>query len=374
MEDTLRLMRCLTPKQRNHSQAVQELICLVAALNFECRANRINAADIADRMKQDMAYRMRDRRERGDGGDKPPIVAAIERYKSIRLDMTLLPDDILKQMLFDGIYNADRISNALNATLYFAEPKALPSWRAFIGFDDQPDDVAEDARQRLNDDFNERRIVEPGDMLHVFALRLMQAANSLLPLSIAAAAAECRRYVDDLRAGSRLKPLPTAGRERESLNHGHDGIGYWVEEQYKKEWMEVFVYLDEQRQIVMRESLSAAAPRIIELVEQDGKALYSLLNHTADNSAEFAEVPVLASIDPAEFVKSWMKSHPRNWYWIQSSISQRFKQYDKTKNEAEAEWVKKVVVLMENEASIATGIRRVRIRRHMPRLSPAAET
>ncbi|WP_274424803.1 hypothetical protein [Chelativorans sp. YIM 93263] len=368
MEDTVRLYNCLLEEQRNHPEATREIIRLVAALDFEARAMRIKPEDIRDRVGRQLIYEMERRNREGEAElPEPAFVTAQNRYQTVQLESTLLSDGLLQEILFEGVYDAKRIAGSVAASVYFANPTELPSWRVFIEFQSQPDNVAEAAKTRMEQEFRDREVLEPGEMLHVFALRLMMAQNDLLPESPPEIAAECRAYIDDLRAANRLKPTPMTWDDREDLSRAYAGYGYWVEEPYRAQFEGIFGYLSDERKAVMLDQLKDAGPGILHLVETDGETLYSRLNHTAKGGATYADVPVLAEIQPADFVASWMRSHPKNWYWIQNAISARLRPAVPQELSDELAWVDRVVLELEAEAQRANGIRALRIRRHLPR-------
>lgn len=368
MEDTVRIYDCLLEKQREHGGLAKELIRFLAALNFEVRAGRIGAADLHDRLRKLVAARMGGVRQ--DAGAEPaiPLARAADRYPTVRLDNNLLSDLLLQEILFDGVYDGSRISREIANSAYFAAEQNVPAWRSFIEFQRQPDEVAEAAQARLDTEFADRVVIEPGEMLHVFALRFMMSANGLIPKNFDEVLDECKSYVDDLKLQSRLKPLPMAWGDRESLNHGYQGVSYWVEDAYSDKFKILFDYLDDKRDEVMIDNLKNYEPEILKLANSNAQKLYEILNFTASGDSTFASVPVLATIDPRVFVDSWLSGHPSNWYWVQSALQERLKHPNDRLN-SELPWVKSLAPILEAEALKSKPIRAVRIRRHIPKIT-----
>jgi len=370
MEDTVRLHDCLSPKQKGHHEASREIVQLVAALNLEARARRLGPNDLRDRPNQSVYYEMKRHREKDENNEpsEPAFVSAEKRYSTVQLDSPLLSDELLQEILFNGVYDATRITASIASSVYFADPEKSPAWKTFIEFQRQPDDIAEEAMKRLEQEFLGREILEPGEMLHVFALRLMMAQNNLINQSIAQTITDCRDYIADLKKTNSLKPTSLSREDREELRFSYGGYTYWVEDSFRGDFEELFRYLHSERESVMLDSLSNAAREILDLIEADGEALFSILNYTAKGKAKYAEVPVLAKIEPEAFLESWMRSHPKNWYWIQKAIEDRLSPPANARLNDERPWCEQLVLLMNKEAQNAGGIRGLRIRRRIPQV------
>lgn len=370
MEDLLRLKRCLSPHHIENHSFIKELVDQFVSLDFEVRAGRLTVDDIINRMNQNIAYRIRAGREDADQLQKPAIVSAIDRYKTSRLDNVIIPDRTIIDMLFNGLYYPVELRKIIDESIYFAAPSSIPAWNLFINFQNQDDTKSEEAMIQMNKQFDQRDVLEPGEILHIFALRMMQSANKLISVSIDEVFDQCRQYVDEIKNSGKIVPLPTTHESIDdfSTSNGYGGISYWVENAYRDEFEQLRLYLKDARYQKMLELLKESAPEILHLVENDGQKLFSELNHTAGGNAKYANVPVLVYVNHEQFVASWLRSHPRNWYWIQRAIEERFKFEDEKKTKIETEWVKKVCAKLSEEAANSTGIRRLRIQRFLPQI------
>lgn len=366
MEDTVRLTSCLTEEILGHEEASREVVLLVAALNFERRAERIAADDVANRNRADFMYRLA--RQDDEAATESPIAAATRRYTPDVIDSPLLSDDILKTLLFDGVFDAPRIRQSILSSPYFAKPADLPAWQVFIEFQRRDDRESEEAMVRLNSEFEKLAIRNPGEMLHAFALRMMMSINGLIKPGLQEVTSECKKYIEDLRAAGQLKHADSNYMDREDLGHGYGGYGYWVEDAARDAFGEVYQHLFEQRWGALLDSLPGEVPGLLHLMEHDVDRFVSELQFTgADHPPRFGEVPVLAQIPADEFVATWMRSPEKNWRTIRATLQERRKRARDHLGE-EVAWLNEVVRLMNLEAAKAVGIRSLRIRRMAPNI------
>lgn len=363
LEDCNRLADCIEDKHRANKAAMRELFLLFAALDFERRGNRLEPPDLEERNQAEFHYYLASKDEKAT---KSAMVEAIHRYTFASLESSILPDQTLKEMLFDGVFDAAAIRAALSNSSYFAEAAELPAWQVVIEFNRREDGEVEAARRTLETEFETRAVVDPGAMLHTFALRFMMAARGILEKNADEIAAECRSYIDDLGAAGKLLPPRPTRFDIDELMLGHGGQAYWVEESYREQFISIAQYLDGARSEAVLASLPDAAPEILKAVEGSSEDFVGLVTFTAKgHMPKYAEVPVFKYIPPTDFVASWMRSHPQNWHPIQTLLEQRVRQ---DRLAGEVPWLREVARLMGEEADRAGGLRALRIRRHTPRV------
>jgi hypothetical protein len=367
MEDTLRLVSSLTPEQISNDRAMNELVSLLAALNMEKRAERLSRQDVQERP---MAEFNLDMARRGNAKiEITPFVRAKNRYSKVDLTSSTISDSTITEILFDGVFSTTAIQSDLQRSAHFATRAELAPWRLFIDWQSQDDVVAMDAMNRLNDQFKKREVTKPGEMLHIFALQLMMAHYGLSNKTIDEVQRECILYVDDLKNTGRLEPSERSlnSRDEFSIRSGFEGHAYWLEDPFRPQFETIFAHLSNSRHAVMLNALPKGVPELLEIVRRDGQEFYDLLNHTNGGKATYANVPILASIDPLEFVTAWMESHPSNWYWVQQAIEERLKHPSKIK-ELEAPWVASIATVLEELADRSPPLRAMRIMRRIPQV------
>ena len=90
-----------------------------------------------------------------------------------------LSDELLAQMLINGCYDSHKICQSLDQSHHFLMANA-PSWRFIWSFVHLSEDVFSEKLKEFNEDFQMRRFVIPGEILHVFSLRLMLSTIGII--------------------------------------------------------------------------------------------------------------------------------------------------------------------------------------------------
>ena len=336
IEDLARLAETLTHTHREHDEAMRELVHLFSALDIEWRFHRLKASDLRERSVAVYAY-SGNKAE----GDTPRIVIAKNRYKSVSLTSTLLQDDVLTDMLAEGRFEPVSIRASLDVSPHFLKPQSAPPWRIVMSFDTLDDTIVGTGLDRMREQFDNREVLDSGEMLHIFALRMMLASRGILGRSVDAASRECKAYVDDLLCKGRL---PARGpdwnwdRELERAAYGH---GYWVTDEYKSEFKEVYQHLTSAREKALEAEFPKLAPELLKIVETDGQHFLEQICHTAKGNNPYAAIPILAAIEPKDFVAAWMRSPKPSWHWIPDALKERHQRTraDETLG-AELPWIK----------------------------------
>ena len=102
-------------------------------------------------------------------------------------------------MLVDGRYRAEEVARSLNDSPYFIVPSEEAPWKTVIQFDKHEDEVVKHALDRMEGQFSARSATNPGEMLHIFSLKMMMAENGFTPRTIDDTLQLCKLYIDDLR-------------------------------------------------------------------------------------------------------------------------------------------------------------------------------
>lgn len=368
MEDIARIYGCISEEQRDHHDAVRALLKMFAAFNFEARAGYLQPDDLRDRARNALQYRMANSKNRNDIDQVPRIITSMNKYQTAIMTEKILGDEDLIDTIFKGIYDRGRIELSFSKSEYFYTVDKSPAWKILIGFQSQSDIDAEDAARKIESNFFSRSILEPGEMLHVFSLRMMMSANGIISTSIDEVSDQCKSYINDLLSAGRLIPSPMNIDDREDLSFGFDGHAYWIEDSYRKQFADIFAFLLRSRDEARMRSAVEDIPKILRSVEEDGEVFFSLLVQTPSGGAKYSDIPILAKIDPGDFVSSWMRSHPRNWHWIRRAIEDHMKHGGADIKRAEVPWTVEISTHMEQQARDAAAIRSLRIRKHIPRV------
>ncbi|MER9335326.1 KAP family NTPase [Mesorhizobium sp. M0293] len=370
IEDLSRLIETLSEEHLANDPAMVELVRLFCAFDVEWRAGRLEPEDLSQRRASEFGY-IAGRGGKEGAGEQPRIVVAKNRYSSVNLTSPLLQDEVLGQMLIEGRFDKPGVRASLDGSSYFLKPQSAAPWQIVGSFDKLDDDVVDDALKKMQEQFDKRTVVDSGEMLHIFALRMMMASKGILGKDLKTVEKECRSYIDELLAEGRLPPRGSDWRWYDEFEHSAYGIGYWVTDDYKAEFEAIFRHLLDARGKALEAKFPELAPELLKIVEADGQRFLEQVCYTGKGTNRYASIPILAAIEPKDFIAAWMRSPKPNWYWISNALQERYKG---TRIEealkSEAHWIDQVIKLLGEEADKASGLAKLRLLRTIPRLPP----
>ncbi|MEH7836565.1 P-loop NTPase fold protein [Rhizobium laguerreae] len=364
VEDAGRLAAALEDRHFANGMAMVELIRLFTALSVETRTNRLKREDLFQRKEKIFAHRMEMGRGKQDPPPKSRIFDAMKRYGSIDIAGTLLNDNVLAEMLFDGRFVPEHILASLDNSAYFLENEVAPPWQVVGSFDKLNDVDVDAALKRMNEQFDNREVTESGELLHIVSLRMMMASRGILNKTTADVAAEAKAYIDDLLKAKRLPPRKSGYMWADDFKQAFDGVAYWIVDSYRLDFQSVFDHLINARTTASYLALPGQVPALLDVVKTDGQKFFDKVCHTRDKVLEFEDIPILAFVDPVEFVDAWLISPKTGWYWIGSALKERGKMVSHYPALAiEDAWYPKVHAEMRKRAMGQSGLARVRMER-----------
>ncbi len=362
VEDVVRLAGVLEERHLENRVAMVELVRLFSALAIETRCNRLFRDSLRGRKEALYGHRLNAAGQDGDQQKPAPFVTAASRYKSIDLSSPLLNDAVLIETLFEGHFDSHRIRASLNASHYFLEKLEASPWQIVGSFDKLDDPDVERALNRMQEQFDKREVTESGEFLHIVALKMMMASNHISTENIQDIVIAAKSYIDDLLEQRRLPARPAGWRWFDYFEDAYGGVAYWVSEEYKDQFREVFEYVIKARSEALDKQIPELVPSLLEVVREDGQKFFGMVCHTRNGSIEYEDIPILKHIPAKDFVKAWLNSPKSGWYWIGNALKERNKataHYPSLK--AEADWFPEVAKEMRNQAEERTGLARLRI-------------
>jgi hypothetical protein len=354
---------------------MQNIVPLFIALDIATRTNWLDAEILRNRhgarLKRELQIIAH---SRGDKEIEPSKFEATQTlYTGVDLEDQILNDVVLVEMLVSGRYNKESICTSLDSSSYFAKPSELPPWRKVIEFDKFPDDVVEEAVSAMEQQFSKRSVTEIGEMLHIFALRMMMADHGILTRSVEEIGQESKSYVDDLLTEGRLLP----GADEEELDFsirmsGSHNIGFWIEDSYRDIFARVIAHLRAQRNVALERTYPTLANQLLEMLASEPREFAGAISYLPGGTQKFARLPIMKLIPVENFLEAWLNATNQReaWYWTRRGFEQRYENPDfllgKGPLASEAEWLREVLAKMRSCAEAETGFRRFRIERFIP--------
>ncbi|WEA60180.1 hypothetical protein PO860_21535 [Rhizobium sp. BJ04] len=315
--DFERLFIALSARHRDHEEAMKALLGLLFALSFEVKAGRLAAADIDGRWNQLISARMRRSQE---ATPLPAISLAEARYPSVELGSSLLSDETLTDILTKGRVDETRINADLNASEFFITVADEEPWRTVWHAFERSEHDFNAALNKMEAAFAERDYCKSGVVLHVFGLRLWLARIEVIARSLETIIDECKAYADDLYRSGRIEPLQH-GDYFETRSTGNDGLGF--HDASTPQFQEGSQYLLEKRKAAAQDRLPDLAAGILADMKSDPALFFRRLN-IGQHAGDLYNVPVLAKIDPDEFVTSLLAMHPSHQRSILLALKTRY--------------------------------------------------
>ena len=216
--------------------------------------------------------------------------------------------------------------------------------------------------------FENREVTEPGEMLHIFSLRMMMSNEGLLDEGYDEVVSSCKAYIDDLLQDEKLSPWDpneAIGRLPDSFG----GCGYWVIDVYKEHFKEIECYLLDARKKAFGKKFPNIARELLELVKTDGQQFFEQVCYTNNGENPFVDIPILMQIEHHKFVDAWLRGSGENRYLVSQALKARYSKTNSIHKETltpEFPWVVKVIKIAQSDAKNSEGIRALQIRKIIP--------
>jgi hypothetical protein len=360
VEDVERLLSALDAVHLDNHAAMVELVRLFSSLAIEVRLGRLDRGSILHRQNVIQAHKY------GIAGTKqdsqPEIVSAAARYVSVDLGSSIMQDRVLEETIFDGRFIANNIQESVNSSIFFTKKAEMSPWRIVGSFDVLSDDVVDVALQSMKRQFEQREILESGDFLHIVALNMMMAFKGLSGETVDNVRDAALQYIDDLLGCGRLPERPAAAGWHDSLKDSYAGVMYWVHDEYRSEFSEVFRYLIGAREKALEKRFVDLVPPLLEVVRADGQKFFEMVCYTRDGNIEYEDVPILAHVPVKDFVSAWLASPRAGWRSIGRALSERRKAIPHHSSlQPENEWYREVQDELLTRARAENGLAQLRI-------------
>ena len=367
VKDLARLRNALQDKHAENNTAMSELVGIFVSMDIEVRTGQLSARDIRRRTRTRLKFAVSFNQQ--EKKVKPPrLLLSEHRYRPLNFQSDIVSDVVLTDMLVRGRYIPQDIEKMLEESSHFLSAEALPPWKAVIQFDTLDNATVESGLRRMVEQFDNREIHDPGEMLHVFSLMMLMANNGTFDSSVMEVGDSCIEYIDELATKDLLSPQYPDDRMLNRLHEAHDGHGYCVEEAYKSEFMRVRRHLTAKRVATLERRLPTLAKELLELASKDGTAFYEEICRSHSGEKPYARVPVLRHLDADLFVDAWINGGGESLRYISWALDERYRDGNVTDVLLdERPWAVEVCKFLYAEADRLGGYRGQRVRRIIPK-------
>ncbi len=331
-----------TSFSNNHwekDEAIKSILRIVLALSFEMRAGRLNTTEL-------VAFKRSSRISRAISSEqgKPPtkIDQLEKRYPDVDFDQTLIGPDLLNALLFDGRVDSEVIQASLNSSRPFITLEREPAWKRVLQGWTISDEEFEGAVAELETQFMRRDFSLPGEVFLVFGIRLFLVRVGFLA-SKEVVLNDCKSYLNDLRAAKRLRDKYKENADIE-IFHGWEGYAYL--ESDTPQFTELLNLYRALIAEVAGENLPQAGKDLLGIMAIDQTKYLRMLIVNTLESSRFYDVPVLATIEPDDFVNAVMALEPSSQSTVFSVFKTRYTEFGPQLTK-EKEWLRQVKLIFE---------------------------
>lgn len=317
--DFERFYLAVDDRHRADDRAMSALLRMLFALSIELKAGRLKADDLR-RRRPDLAVIAS--RVRGQTIELTPFELAEVRYTGAELADPVLSDQTLIALLAEGFVDAAAIRDDLDRSWYFVSVADEPDWRTVWHAVERTEAEAEAAAIAMERAFAAREYEIPGEILHVFGLRLRLSRIGFIAAPLTDVVVQGRCYVDDLYAARRLQPTDRDDRSPSFDESGYDGLA--IASADTPEFQELAAYLHARRDRARLDRYPEVAATILADMKTEPNRFYVRLTTMSGSTGEYARVPLLASLDPAEFVTAVLALHPRDQRTVLRALRARW--------------------------------------------------
>lgn len=369
VEDLARLHNALSDHHQKNSEAMVELVHTFTAFGVETRSGNLKEGDLRNRRGTQMGYLMRANRKGNEQPPKPPLVVANEKYPYIDLEGGMLSDDLLIATLMEGRYSAPEIRSTIDNSSHFLVPEEVPPWKVVIHFDELDSKTVEAACARMEQQFTSREVTDPGEMLHIFSLRMMMAENGIIDQSVDDVVKECKSYIDDLLEQRRLPPRGANWNWYSEFERSYDGFGYWVSSANAGHFKAIWDHLIGSQEDAFRQTLPQLQKDLLRMVREDSQAFLEAVSPTNNGPNPYAWIPFLHEIPVGEFVDAWLGGSPKNWRNVDHALENRFRGGQLAGNlKQEKDWALELLKELDARSKKEAGFGALRVERLRPRV------
>lgn len=319
IEDIARLYTTMSKSQRVNEAACAELLKWFALANSLVRGGCLSRENI--RNPQAFGHALYERKKT-EGYEPNPAERAVQEALEIQLyRLDFHKGDLAERMLFDGVYDAAEISAHLAGSFPFRPFEAPPSWqivwyrhRASVA-----DFIAafEDMEKR----FSNREYVAFEDVLHVFALRLHMADESMYASrTVDQVKEECLQYLQHLSNSGLISEDPNLYEYSIDSLSGAYGLGFSVGEAgLVRETFEELI--EAYRGLVSKaneDGLEVKAKKLMSFLPSDPNGFLDQLSQQ-----EYTRFPILNVINVDQFIDAILDTPLDGWLFIAEAIRGR---------------------------------------------------
>nr|WP_269748157.1 P-loop NTPase fold protein [Alteripontixanthobacter muriae] len=314
--DFERVGAALTEEMKENEPGVKALIGLFFALSIDLKSGSIAPHVLSERSAIV-----------GPSGwllaapDNHPMRKTMERYPEVNVGDQILSDQVLEDVLVRGSINVEEVRSTISQSTYYVSSSEEPAWRTVWYGWERSEEEFENALKRFEQQVLERAITEPGEVVHMFGLRLWLSEIGELPIALSKVVAEGKAYVDDLYQAGELEPLPEVADD--DLRYGGWG-GLQIRSLEHGEMKELWAYFRERRGAAAKDALPSLARELLSELAKDPDLFERRISPESGDDSTLARVPVMTAMPVDETIAALLHLHPVKQWRVFAGLRARY--------------------------------------------------
>lgn len=369
IKDLVRLQDCLKTNHLKNIPAMEELIQEFVAFDVEIRSGNLCEKDLIERNDYQAEFIRRAIINTNDNEEKSPLDKISTKYSSINFINGMLNDEVVNLIFIKGQYIDEKIQKSINSSSHFLIPENDPPWKIIFNFDRIEDNIVDSAVEKMELQFKNREIINPGEILHIFCLRLLMANNGVINFTKKEIISQSKKYIDDLLDDNKIPPREIRLITNDRFRTSYDGYQYWVDDSDKGLFEEIFGYLTKSQEEAFQRTVPAILEDLLYKIRHDPEAFFEAVSPTVNGTNPYAETPMLHKIPAYDFVNAWLCAKPEKRRFVEYAFQGRYEAGALNRFfEQEKHWALEVLKELDRRASVEKGFRALRMKRMRPRI------
>jgi hypothetical protein len=225
---------------------------------------------------------------------------------------------------------------------------------------DTDDKTYTKAVQAIEGQFERRKFVIPGLMLHIFALRLFFAKTGIIDGGGHEVFQQCQKYIQDVVTQGKLANNNREPTDVAELDHwDHLGFGLAAD---TGEWKQLRSQLNDALIEIRKKQLPDEAQELLQVLHSDATAFFRQLCANAYETAIFADIPILSAIPVDQFVDVVLELDPRSQKITFDTFRCRYElPFHRKRLEDERPWLERVGTELKGKIGALSKISQYRL-------------
>lgn len=300
IHDFERVYNILAEKHKTHEDFMKDLIRLFFALSFEIKMGRFACKDIKYWKKKNIqeAVKLASYQKTNEDKEEDPLT----KYGEIKSNAhygTFFSVDLLYNIFEAGFIDKETIRREVDKLSYFNKDEA-PSWKKLCSWRDSTYKEATKNLELFETDFQQRKFVDFGEILHAFGMRIYLSRGGVIKKSLKEIESECMVYVDDI-----VEQAATLHWHESFVQQG-DAYGWAFPASDSGEWKRVKTYLNNK---VKQASQEYFIKKIRKNILINYQTFEACIKETEDS--EYRDIPISNYFNINGFCNFLLKGTPR---------------------------------------------------------------